>query len=76
MQAALDHVSDVARVIDGCDSPPDLVDDQLHGEGEELRLARKNVSERSIRDARLGGDLPNGGRLDPFAQDDAPERFP
>ena len=76
MQAALDHVSDVARGVDGCDPPADLVDDELHREGEQLRLAREDVTKRSVRDAGLGCDLANGGSLDPFAQDDTPERFP
>ena len=76
LQTVLHDVADLARGVDGCDSSRDLVDDELHGEGEELRLAGKDVAKRSFRDAGLGRDLAHGGRLDPFAQHDAPERFP
>jgi hypothetical protein len=76
LQAALHHVSHLTRGIDGCDSPRDLVGDELHGEDEELRLAGKDVSERSLRDAGLGCDLPDRGRLDPLAQYDTPQGFP
>ena len=76
MQAALHGVANVVRGVDGFDPSPDLVDDELHGEGEELGLAGKDVPERSRRDAGLGRDLANGGRRDPVAQHDTPDRFP